>query len=58
MALRSKANGQYVCAENAGANPLVANRAAVGAWETFARVNNPDGTISLRATVNNRYVVA
>ena len=36
----------------------IANRAAVGAWETFARVNNSDGTISLRATVNNRYVVA
>lgn len=58
VALRSRANNQYVCAENAGANPLVANRAAVGPWETFARVNNSDGTISLRATVNSKYVVA
>ena len=48
----------FVCAEGAGAQPLIANRAAVGAWETFARVNNSDGTISLRATVNNKYVVA
>jgi hypothetical protein len=48
----------FVCAENAGANPLVANRASAGSWETFARVNNSDGTISLRATVNNKYVVA
>ncbi|GIE30395.1 hypothetical protein Ait01nite_034400 [Actinoplanes italicus] len=58
VALRSRANSQYVAAENAGANPLVANRAAAGPWETFARVDNSDGTISLRATVNNKYVVA
>jgi type 1 glutamine amidotransferase len=58
VALRSKANNMYVCAENAGAQPLVANRAAVGGWETFARVNNADGTVSLRATANNKYVTA
>ncbi|MFF5289359.1 ThuA domain-containing protein [Paractinoplanes globisporus] len=58
VALRSKATGLYVCAENAGNNPLVANRAAVGSWETFTLITNPDGTVSLRATVNNRYVVA
>ncbi|WP_433363968.1 ThuA domain-containing protein [Actinoplanes sp. CA-142083] len=58
VALRSKANGLYVCAENAGNNPLVANRAAVGSWETFALIRNSDGTVSLRATVNNRYVTA
>ena len=58
VALRSKANGMYVCAENAGANPLVANRAAVGGWETFARINNSDGSVSFRAQANGRYVVA
>ncbi|GIF76352.1 glycosyl hydrolase family 95 catalytic domain-containing protein [Asanoa siamensis] len=58
VALRSRANNQFVCAEGAGAQALVANRASAGAWETFARVNNSDGTISLRATVNNKYVVA
>ncbi|GIF58299.1 ThuA domain-containing protein [Asanoa iriomotensis] len=58
VALRSKANGMYVCAENAGANPLVANRAAIGGWETFARINNSDGTVSFRAQANGRYVVA
>ncbi|MDI1465036.1 carbohydrate-binding protein [Catellatospora sp. KI3] len=56
--LRSRANGQYVCAENAGANPLVANRASAGAWETFTLVRNSDGTVSFLAQVNNRYVVA
>ncbi|GIF66556.1 hypothetical protein Ais01nite_45910 [Asanoa ishikariensis] len=58
VALKSRANGMYVCAENAGANPLVANRASVGGWETFARVNNSDGTVSFRAQANGRYVVA
>jgi beta-glucosidase len=29
------ANGSYVCAENAGAAPLIANRAAIGPWEEF-----------------------
>jgi type 1 glutamine amidotransferase len=58
VALRSKATGQYVCAENSGNNPLIANRAAVGSWETFTRIGNSDGTVSFRATVNNRYVTA
>ncbi len=58
VTLRARANDQYVCAENAGADPLIANRASVGSWETFQRVNNADGTISLRAPVNNRYVSA
>jgi type 1 glutamine amidotransferase len=58
VALRSTANNMYVCAENAGNSPLIANRAAAGSWETFARVTNADGTVSLRATVNNKYVTA
>jgi hypothetical protein len=58
VALRSTANNMYVCAENAGNSPLIANRAAAGSWETFARVINADGTVSLRATVNNKYVTA
>jgi hypothetical protein len=28
------ANGSYVCAENAGAAPLIANRAAIGPWRS------------------------
>ena len=31
----AEVNGLYVTAENAGAAPLVANRAAIGAWERF-----------------------
>ncbi len=35
VALRAEVNGRYVCAEGGGAQPLVANRTAVGPWETF-----------------------
>jgi hypothetical protein len=58
VALRSRAMNLYVCAENAGAAPLVANRAAAGGWETFTRVDNADGSVSFRAQVNGRYVAA
>jgi hypothetical protein len=58
VALRAKINGNYVAAENAGAEPLIANRTAVGPWETFVLVRNGDGTVSLRAQVNGKYVCA
>ncbi|GIF98258.1 discoidin domain-containing protein [Catellatospora citrea] len=58
VALRAKANGMYVCAENSGAAALVANRASAGPWETFQRITNANGTVSLRATINNKYVTA
>ncbi|WP_329100375.1 carbohydrate-binding protein [Micromonospora sp. NBC_01699] len=58
VALRSRLNNQFVCAENAGAAALVANRPSAGAWETFTQVSNSDGTVSFRATVNNSYVSA
>ena len=32
---RAEVNNMYGTAENGGANPLVANRAAIGAWERF-----------------------
>jgi hypothetical protein len=58
IALRAHANNQIVTAENAGANPLIANRTAIGGWETFQLIHNPDNSVSLRALVNNRYVTA
>ncbi|MFE5209022.1 mucin-2 [Streptomyces sp. NPDC056600] len=58
VSLRSRANNQYVCAENAGANPLVANRATVGDWERFDLVDLGGGAVALRARVNSRYVCA
>jgi hypothetical protein len=35
VALRSLGTNQYLCAENVGTEPLVANRTAIGPWETF-----------------------
>ena len=35
LAVRSRTTGRYVCAEDAGAAPLIADRTAVGPWETF-----------------------
>lgn len=56
--LKAAANGNYVTAENAGADFLVANRTAVGTWEQFEVVENADGTVSFRAAINGRYVSA
>ena len=58
MALRAGANGRSVTAEDAGAQPLVANRTAAGSWERFRLVVNAGGTLSLLAAVNNRFVTA
>lgn len=35
IALRSHANGMYVCADNNGESPLIANKNSVHTWETF-----------------------
>ena len=52
-------NGSVVCADNTGADPLIANRGSYGgAWETIHIVNNSDGTVSLRSGANNKYVCA
>ena len=58
VALRSTRTGKYVCAEQAGAAPLTADRDAVGSWERFTRVGNADGSISFRSEANGKYVCA
>jgi GH25 family lysozyme M1 (1,4-beta-N-acetylmuramidase) len=58
VALRSRATGRVVTAENAGAGALVANRTAIGAWERFRLIVNADGSVSLQAAINGRYVTA
>lgn len=56
--LRAAVNSMYVCAENAGANPLIADRPTVGGWEQFVVVDAGSGNVALRATANNYYVCA
>jgi hypothetical protein len=58
IALRSKANSQFVTAENAGAEPLTANRPTAGFWERLQLIKNPDGTVSFKTQVNGKYVCA
>jgi hypothetical protein len=47
-----------VTADNAGASPLIANRTAIGTWESFQLIHNSNGTVSLFALANSRYVTA
>jgi hypothetical protein len=58
ISLRAHANGLYVSAANAGAAPLIANRAAIGPWETFDRIDLGNGNIALRARANGLLVCA
>ncbi|WP_127357325.1 lectin [Actinacidiphila soli] len=58
ITLRARANNDYVTAENAGADPLIANRTSVGPWEQFDVVDAGSGNIALRAKINGKYVTA
>jgi hypothetical protein len=58
VSLRAHANGKYVTAENAGAQPLIANRAAIGSWEQFDLIDQGNGMVALRAHANGKYVTA
>ena len=35
VSFRAHANNQIVTADNAGSSPLIANRTAIGPWESF-----------------------
>lgn len=56
VALRSMANGKFVCAENAGALPLIASKDVAAEWETFDVIALGGNLIAIRAAVNNNFV--
>ena len=57
--IKSVANEKYVATENGGSDPIVANRDNYScSWETFYIVNNDDGTVSIKADANNKYICA
>ncbi|MDB5053039.1 MAG: glycoside hydrolase family 5 protein [Bacilli bacterium] len=56
--IKAMANNTFVSADNAGLNPLIANRTAVGTWEKYRVINNPDGTVSFLSIADNKYVTA
>ncbi|MEY2509214.1 MAG: hypothetical protein QOH01_3543 [Verrucomicrobiota bacterium] len=58
IGLVANANGLYVTAESGGSDPLIANRAGLGAWEQFQITDLGDGTVALRSLVNGRFVCA
>ncbi|WP_165864695.1 DNRLRE domain-containing protein [Capsulimonas corticalis] len=60
VTIQSQSNGQYVSADGAGANPLIANRATpfigAGSWEEFNVVDLGNGYVALQSLANNLYV--
>jgi hypothetical protein len=58
VTFKAVVNNKYVCAENYGNNPLIANRATAGSWEKFKVVDAGNGNIGLQALINNKYVTA
>ncbi|CAF2504814.1 unnamed protein product [Rotaria sp. Silwood2] len=58
IALRSNANGKFVCAENAGNSSLIANRDAASSWETFELISLDGNNVALKSRANGKYVCA
>ena len=56
VALRA-VNGQYLCAEGSGGGAVVANRNAIGGWETFKLIDRGNGYYALQAA-NGQYLCA
>lgn len=57
-AFAALANGKLVCAENAGAQSLVANRDRIGLWETFEICIVGSNRVALKSLANNKFVCA
>jgi beta-glucosidase len=53
VGIKCTGNGKYVCADNSGASPLIANRTAIGVWETFEKIDLGGGKIALKALITN-----
>ena len=58
VTLKAMANSKYVCADNGGANALIANRTSASNWEQFEKVDLGNGKFAFKALANGRYVCA
>ncbi|MEW6721106.1 MAG: hypothetical protein AB1346_11710 [Thermodesulfobacteriota bacterium] len=56
VSLKAQSNGKFVCAENAGTLPLVANRDAAAQWETFELFDAGANRVVLKAAANGKFV--
>lgn len=52
------ANDLYMTADDGGESPLIAYPQSAGAWETFDEIDLGNGSIALRAEINNKFVTA
>jgi len=55
-AIKDGVAGQFASADNWGSNPLIANRASPGGWETFNITYRGNYRWSISANVNGRFV--
>ena len=55
--IQSVSTGMYVTADPNGAQPLAAARTSPSAYEAFTVVTAADGTITIKALVNNQFIV-
>ncbi len=58
VAIKALANNKYVVAEHTGTQPLIANRDAIGPWETFLLVSLGNGQFAIQSLANGRFVAA
>lgn len=58
VAIRAKINNKYVAAEDGGNSSLIANRTAIGPWETFDLIHVNSTDVYLRSHANGKYVCA
>jgi regulation of enolase protein 1 (concanavalin A-like superfamily) len=62
ISLQAVINNKWVCADNAGASPLIANKTSASTWEKFTVVDMSStagpGYVALIAQANGKYVCA
>lgn len=56
IAIKSKANNKYVCAENNGLSYLIADRNSVNTWEIFRLIELMDARVVLQSLSNKKFV--
>jgi hypothetical protein len=57
IGIQAACNNKYVCAEDGGNQPLIANRDWIRGWETFKLVDLGSGKVAMQAC-NGKYVCA
>lgn len=58
VSIKALANNRYVCADNAGASALIANKTTIGTWEQFQLIELGNGNVAFKSLANNKYVCA